>query len=292
MARDESRRGPGEGALYFDATKGRWVGRVVVDGQRRKVLATTKTEARERLKALRSSADKGLPVTPGDITLGQLLVAWEAKGLPNRDLSPSQRMAHRWAISILTEDLGRRRLRTLSPDHVEAAFARRALGVERTSKTSGRGRVAGGPLSRGSLIKLRSTLNQALAWAQRRDLIARNIAPLVELPPGARPPTPGRSMTVEQAMAFLAAARGTDLEAMWVTMLYLGLRPGEAAAIAWADIDADAGVIHIWRAQRSTPSAPLLLARRRRLAASEASMFHPWYSKCSPSTAGSRTGSV
>ena len=57
-------------------------------------------------------------------------------------------------------------------------------------------------------------------------------------------------MTVEQATRFLTAASGTELEAMWVTMLYLGLRPGEAAAIAWADIDFDNGVIHIWRGRK------------------------------------------
>lgn len=260
MAKNESRRGRGDGALFFDKDKGRWVGRVVVDGQRRKVHGLTKTEARKRLNSLRDAADRGLPITPGDLTLGELLILWESKALPNRNLSPSQMVAHRWAIRLLTEDLGRCRLRTLSPDDAESAFARRAAGVGRPSaRRAGRGGVSGGALSHGSLIKLRSTLNQALAWAQRRDLIARNIAPLVELPPNAAAPSSGRSMTIEQAVMFLEAARETGLEAMWLTMLFLGLRPGEAAALGWADIDVDNRIIHVWRSRKADASGAAVI---------------------------------
>jgi integrase len=38
---------------------------------------------------------------------------------------------------------------------------------------------------------------------------------------------------------------------MWALMLYLGLRPGEAAGLAWNDIDFDNGTIHIWRARKA-----------------------------------------
>ena len=36
---------------------------------------------------------------------------------------------------------------------------------------------------------------------------------------------------------------------MWTLMLYLGLRPGEAAGLSWNDIDFTNGTIHIWRAR-------------------------------------------
>lgn len=250
MARGDSRRGRGDGALYFDADKNRWVGRVTIDGQRRKVLAATKTEARRRLNELRSSAAQGLPVTPGNITLGELLRLWDEKGLAGRSISDSHRAGHRWAINVLTEDLGSRRLRTLRPDHVEHAFAKRSDGTATAaSKRAGRGRSPGRTLSRSSLIKVRSTLNQALTWAQRRDLIARNIASLVELPATAAPRTVGRSMSREEATRFIEATRESDLEAMWLMMLFLGLRPGEAAAVSWDDIDFENNTIHIWRAR-------------------------------------------
>ena len=39
-----------------------------------------------------------------------------------------------------------------------------------------------GALSRNSLIELRSTMSRALAWGMRRDLVARNVAAIAELP--------------------------------------------------------------------------------------------------------------
>jgi integrase len=236
--------------LFYRADRNRWVARVTVDGVPHALSARTKTDARRQLDALRRAADDGLPLTPGQITLAELLELWAEKALPNRNVSPSRLAGHRWAMAILTEELGNLRLRNLTADQVEAAFARRSQECKPTLKRAGRGRVAGSPLSRSSLVKIRSTLNQALTWAQRRDLVARNIAPLVELPPSAAAPKPGKSLSFEQARQFLAATAGTELEAMWVIMLYLGLRPGEAAGLAWPDIDFDKGIIHVWRARK------------------------------------------
>ena len=76
MARRPSRRDRGEGALYQETTSGRWVGRVVVDGHRRKLTVATKTEALDKLKALRRNVEAGLPVTPGNLTVAQVLDDW------------------------------------------------------------------------------------------------------------------------------------------------------------------------------------------------------------------------
>jgi hypothetical protein len=174
MRREASRRGPGDGALFYGSDRDRWIGRVTIDGERRTVSAKTKTEARKELDLLRRTADDGLPLPEGSMTVSDLLTAWTDKALPNRELADSAITSHKWAI------------------------------------------------------KIRSTLSQALKWAQRRNLVARNIATLVEIPAAAAKPKSGKSLTVAEAKLLLAAAAGTDLEAMWVAMLYLGVRPGEA----------------------------------------------------------------
>src|SRR5215210_2025363 len=84
MARNSSRRDRGDGALYQEVKSGRWVGRVVIDGQRRKVTATTKTEAARKLRDLRRNVDAGLPVTPGNLTVSDVLTQWMTKAVPNR----------------------------------------------------------------------------------------------------------------------------------------------------------------------------------------------------------------
>lgn len=262
MAKNDSRRGRGEGALFYRADRDRWIARVIVDGQPRAVSAKTKTEARRKLDELRRLADGGQPIAPGSMTLAELLDMWQTKALPNRRLSASRLAGHRWAIAILTDELGTLKVRNLTADDIEAAFTRRADGTP-TPKRPGRGRTPGAPLSRSSLIKLRSTLSQALAWAQRRELIARNVAAHAELPAIDRTGKSGKSMTVTQAQQFMTAAAGTDLEAMWAVMLYLGLRPGEAAGLCWDDVDTERQIIHVWRARKAAEKGKTVIGETK-----------------------------
>lgn len=58
----------------------------------------------------------------------------------------------------------------------------------------------------------------------------------------------GRSLTPVEAKALLGAARGDRLEALYVTMLSLGLRRGEALGLAWEDVDLDKGILRVRQA--------------------------------------------
>src|SRR5829696_2968105 len=194
MTGTRQRRGRGDGALFQDA-RGRWIGRVVVDGKRHAVVARTKTEANTKLKKLRSDADTGLPVTPGDLTVAALLSQWAAKHLPNRKLEASTIAAHRAGVSAMTTALGRRKVRTLTRTMVEA-------GLEQ---------LAAKGLARATIAKYRTTLAMSLDWAERRGLVARNVARLAEMPLDARPANVAPTLTVDEARALLAAAVGTPL---------------------------------------------------------------------------------
>ena len=226
------RRSRGDGALYFVESKDRWVGRVTVDGQRRTVTGRTKTDANRRLRELRAGVDAGLPATPGNLTVATLLDSWFTKALPGRRLQQPTIDVHAWCRKVLIAELGTKKVRTLTPEQIEAALERRC--------------AAG--TSKASLAKLRTTLGMALAWAERRGQVARNVARVVELPADARPAGTKRSMTAEQAQTFLRAADGTPWAAMWTVMLYLGVRPGEAAGLCWDDIDDTGRVVHVRRA--------------------------------------------
>lgn len=239
------RRARGDGAVFFDETKQRWTGRVVIDGKRRSVVAKTKTEAARRLRALRADAESGRPVSDGNLTVGWLLGEWQRKGLPARNLQPASVATHEWAMAILLADLGHKRVRTLKAEDVENMLSAR-------SDTG---------LSKASLAKVRTTLRIALAWAERREIVGRNVARISELPATARPSRERRSMTADQLNTFLAAADETSLGSMWRTMVTLGLRPGEAAGLAWEDVDFDAGVIHVRRSLKRERSGAFYLGR-------------------------------
>jgi integrase len=150
---------------------------------------------------------------------------------------------HTWTVKTITTDLGTRRIRTLSPTDVETMLQTRA----------------DNGLSKASLSKLRTTLRIALHWAERRDMIPRNVANVSELPADARPCTSRASMTRDQLGAFLTAAESRPYAAMWRTMVTLGLRPGEAAGLAWDDIDFANNTIHIRRALERDGNGALYL---------------------------------
>jgi integrase len=64
-----------------------------------------------------------------------------------------------------------------------------------------------GALGKSSLVEIKSTLRRSIRRAQKRDLIGRNVAELIDLPQG-RPGRPSRAMTEEQASKVLQAASG------------------------------------------------------------------------------------
>lgn len=235
------RRGHGDGSIFFEEARGRWVGTLDLgndgNGKRRraKVTGRTKTEVRDKLRDLQRSAEAGLPVGNGSLTFGQFLDTWLAEVLPGRARVRSENTvtSYRWAVSHLQPALGTRPLRSLTPEDVE--------GVLRA--------MAGAGLSRNSVNRVRSVATMALRHAERRGLVARNAAGLAEMPVNARPVAEGRSLTPEEAGVLLEAAAAEPVGPLVVVGLMLGLRPGELCGLRWADVDLDAKVLHVRQAR-------------------------------------------
>ena len=102
MAR-QARRGYGDDSVYFDAVKQRWTGAVSLgytpDGTRRvrrKVTGKTKTEVKDKLKALRREMDAGIHSSPS-YTMALCIEDWLSQGLTK--LSPSTVANYRSAWS-------------------------------------------------------------------------------------------------------------------------------------------------------------------------------------------------
>ena len=226
-----SRRANGEGSIYFEASSGRWVGAISVDGKRRKVKGRTQQDVRQRLEALKRTVADGLPTADGNMTVGHLIPL--TRSGPSAVESDVPRRLRRtgglWAS--IGEELGTKRLRALTVEDVEHALD--ACAAE--------------GLSRASLIKVRSVLGQALDFAERRQLVGRNVARLAELFSRAPRQLEGRALTIEQARHFIVVAKGDRLEALWLVMLGCGLRPGEALGLEWGDVDVGHGRLHIRR---------------------------------------------
>lgn len=237
------RRGHGEGSIFFQKSRNRWVGSVDLgddgSGKRRRASVTGQTKAavKTKLRAIQHQAETGLPVTDGSLTFGRYLDRWLAEVLPARAKVKSSNTIdnYRWAVERhLKPTLGAKRLRALSPEDIE--------GLLRQLAETG--------MARNSVMRVRSVAVMTLKHAQRRDLVARNSAELAEMPAGARAPEEGRSLTVEQAARLLAVAEGDPLGPLVVSGLMLGLRPCELCGLRWCDVDLEGRVLHVRQSRK------------------------------------------
>ncbi len=239
------RRPQGDGTIYFDSGRQRWVGQVWLDGRRRKVTAKSRIEAAARLGRLQhgDAAERHLDRR---ITVERLLIDWRTSALPGRRLAPSTIEVHEWTAKLITAELGSVRITELDVHAVEAALGRLAKGSK------------GQPLGRASLIKVRSTLRQAFAWAERRRAVSHNPAAVAELP--ATEERHSRvALSEAELEALLCVLDGHPLYAMFLSMARVGLRPGEAAGLCADAIDLDAGVATVTRAVQLRRGRPVLV---------------------------------
>jgi integrase len=238
------RRGRGEGGIRL-RPDGRWeasIDRGWKDGKRdrRCFYGGTRADVAEKLRRAQAQTDRGLPLGDKRTTVAVHLEHWLT--LQQRSAKAVNTVAqYEWAIrKHLVPKLGHRRLVDLTAEHVDDF-----LGAE-----------AEAGYSRNSLMRMRSVLVQALDQAVKRDALARNVAVLTDTPDG--PASAGRTLTREQASALVDAVAGDRLEAAFITMLMLGVRPGETLGLPWDDVDLDAGNVRIRQALKVERGVPVI----------------------------------
>ncbi|MET7464133.1 site-specific integrase, partial [Nonomuraea sp. NPDC005501] len=117
------------------------------------------------------------------------------------------------------------------------------------------------------------TLRAALSNAVREEILTRNVAANIKMPvPRKRKVKP---WTADEARDFLESARHREdpMYPVYVLVLVLGLRLGEALGLRWEDVDLDQAEMTIgWQLQRV---AGKLLHRRTKTDASDATLPFP-----------------
>jgi integrase len=222
------RRGRGEDSIFWDEAKGRYVGAVSLGYSasgariRKKVMGRTKTEVREKLRELHAQVESGVRPRRHD-TVNDALDDWLENGLDG--LAPATVAVYRNTIAkALREELGTVELTALTAGTVQKALASIAEG--RSTRT---------------VQMAHNVLVRAIRHAERDDLVGRNVAALVKPPKGQLGGRPSKSLTLEQAVALMAAARGTRLGAYIVLSLLSGVRTEEARALRWDHVVAWVG---------------------------------------------------
>jgi hypothetical protein len=180
------RRSNGDGGLYWDEQRQRWIASVTTGyspaGKRivRKASGKTKTEAKDKLRAMLRDKEDGVPVESRNYTVAHAVNDWLTYGLPRRSQKTIEKLTI-LANKHVIAGLGARTLPKLSADDVDKWLAEKA-------KT----------LSTRSLREIRSILLRSVSRAQSRERVRRNVVLLCEVPEG-RAGRPSKSLTFEQS---------------------------------------------------------------------------------------------
>lgn len=234
-----TRRARGDGGLHWNEKRQRWIATAALgyDGRGKRVskkaAGRTKTEAKEKLRALLRDHRDGLALGQDGYTVRQAVEDWLAYGL-TRDTGSTITKYRYLCDKHITPFLGARRLRDLSATEVDAWLAD-------LSKT----------LSKSTTERVRGCLNRAVRRAMARDLVKRNVVELTEVP-GGQPGRRSKSLTPSQADGVLIETRPDRLHNYIVVSLLTGARTEELRALDWDHVHLEdrPPYVEVWRSVR------------------------------------------
>jgi len=172
------------------------------------------------------AAKRGAAISPS-ITVEELMRRWYHHYCAVRKKSVKEKRQKDVRSRIechITPGLGHLELTRLTPYHIQVFVD----GIDRAPRT-----VRG----------IYETLNMALRWAVKMQIVGTNPAVDIELPPLER--TEIHALTEEEARRFLAAARDSRYHVLFVTALATGMRRGELLALRWQDVDFRRLTLHV-----------------------------------------------
>jgi integrase len=215
------RRSHGEGTIRRRAD-GRWEVRITSpDGGRPSLYGRTRAEVQEKLDAARQAIRTGMPVSYDRQTVAEFLDYWLSECVGSQRRAKTYESYECMVRLFIKPQIGSTQLAKLQPQEVQSML---------------NGMAARG-LAKSTMRNVKAVLSSALGKALKWQLVARNVAALVDVPNG-----PEREITPldrAQALAFCAAVDMHRLEALFALAIKTGMREGELLGLRWCDIDFD-----------------------------------------------------
>ncbi|WP_033820901.1 tyrosine-type recombinase/integrase [Kitasatospora sp. MBT63] len=256
-----ARRANGEGTITR-RKDGRYADAAYVykpDGTRARkwVYGKTRAEVANKLTEMQEKTRQGIPAVTSNMPLDKYLDYWLGTVAPER-YKPSTMSSYEPITRVyIVPALGRKPLNRLTPadvrrflsdfrsgclcclrrvDHNRAVDKRECCAVGKCCKRQ--------PSAR-TVQYAHAVLRSSLQNAVREELLARNVARLVE-----RPSVPHKEvqpLNAAEVRLLLRAGRDHRLYPLWLLLVSTGLRRGEVLALTWADIDLDARQLRVRR---------------------------------------------
>jgi integrase len=226
----------GEGSIYL-LKDGRYAIAVplgIIDGRRVRVTkyAATEREAKKMLRSLLVDRDKGKlkPTAKAEIsTVGQWLSHWFLTMVKPTGRANKVRGYGYIINSVLIPAFGKVKLDEFNADHVRVFLATR---------------LANKAFS--TVKHERAVLHAAMGRAAEIGKISSNVVSVAKLGEAPKRCEPKHFSKGQVAIA-LTAADGTRFFPYWRVMFLTGMRPAEALALRWSDVDWESGTFTVRR---------------------------------------------
>lgn len=207
----------------------------------------TKAEAKAARAEAIAAASKNTFVKANQMTFAQFAEDWWKAAAPG--LKVNTRSNYRSILDHrLLPHLGRIRLQALTVNDVLCCYA----ALRENGRADGKGGLTETGVEHAHVL-----LRRMLASAVKRDLVARNVADLLDERPR-RDDHEAAFWTAEQLELFLTTTQDPrqwhqDRRQwpIWVITAMTGMRRGEIAGLKWTDVDLEAGRVTIRRARVS-----------------------------------------
>lgn len=206
------------------------------NGKKYEATGKTELEAMEKLAEKLAAAKRGESAIGGSMTVDAWFKEWlstykEPKALTKKSLG----MYTEKYNGYIKPRIGRMKLKDVKDIHLQKIMNEQA------------------GMSISHAQKVKQVLQGMFKRARQSRLIAYDPAELLELPRTTN--RSHRSLTEEERKAILEVAK-TSRSGLWIlTLLYTGMRPGETAALTWADVDFENNEIHVHAAAESGSGA-------------------------------------
>lgn len=229
-----TRKGNLESTIY-EGADGRWHGRVTMgvraDGSedRRHREAGSYNEVKRKVRELEKQRDAGRVAKAGRVPTVEQWMATYLTTIASQKLKPRS-LDDYWSKTRndIVPGIGKHRLDRLRPEHLDELYA--------NLRKQGH--------AQSHVLKVHRIISRALKIAERRQLIGRNVATLLDSPTVAEVEiTP---LSQDEAKTVLRAALKRRNGLRWAIGMGLGLRQGEALGLRRAYVDLDTGSIKVW----------------------------------------------
>ncbi|PBC78925.1 integrase-like protein [Streptomyces sp. TLI_235] len=232
---DRRTRLPNLESTIYPGADGRWHGRVTMgvksDGSpdRRHRTGKTEAEVKRKVKELETARDAGRVTKAGRAPTVEQWMTTYLDTIAAPKLKPRS-LDDYWSKTRnhIIPGIGKHRLDRLRPEHLDVLYA----------QLLAEGRAPS------HVLKVHRIISRALKIAHRREMVARNVATLVD--PPSVDEVDADPFTQAEARAFLLAATKRPTGLRWAIGVGLGIRQGESLGLRWKFVDREAGQLKTW----------------------------------------------